>query len=193
MKKKFGFEATHLPYRSSPQSISDVVAGHVNSSFAEMGASVSLIQDGKLKALAITSLERSKALPQVPTMAEATQSPGYEAVSWHAIFAPIATPAPIVERLHFEIKRITSSPIFKDKVAAIGLLRSIQQILKGSVPISALNGKNGALWCVTSALRDHNKRALDQPFENQKPHHGIRGQWLAQALIQQTGMISIAG
>ncbi len=55
-------------------------------------------------------------------MAEATQSPGYEAVSWHAIFAPIATPTPIVERLHFEIKRITSSPIFKDKVAAIGLL-----------------------------------------------------------------------
>jgi tripartite-type tricarboxylate transporter receptor subunit TctC len=122
MKKKFAFDATHVPYKSSPQSISDVVAGHVQSSIAEMGASTSLIQSGKLKALAVTSATRSDKLPDVPTIAEATNSPGYEAVSWHVILAPAATPKPIVDRLHAEMKRITGSKAFQARVAEIGLV-----------------------------------------------------------------------
>jgi tripartite-type tricarboxylate transporter receptor subunit TctC len=122
MKKKFAFDATHVPYKSSPQSISDVVAGHVQTSIAEMGASTSLIQSGKLKALAVTSATRSDKLPDVPTIAEATNSPGYEAVSWHVILAPAATPKPIVDKLHAEMKRITGNKAFQARVAEIGLV-----------------------------------------------------------------------
>ncbi len=122
MKQKFGFEATHVPYRATPQSINDVVGGHVNTSIAEIGASLSLIRDGKLKALAVTSNARLPALPDVPTLAEGTNTPDYEAVSWHALFAPVATPKEIVDRLHAEMKRITGAPAFQKKVADLGLI-----------------------------------------------------------------------
>ncbi|MDB5514625.1 MAG: hypothetical protein JWQ17_1383 [Tardiphaga sp.] len=122
MKQKFAFQATHVPYRSSPQAITDVVGGHVAASFAEMGASLPLIQEGKLKALAVTSLTRLNALPEVPTMAEAMNQPGYEAVSWHALFVPAGTPKDIVDRLHAEMKQVTGKKAFQDKVAEIGLL-----------------------------------------------------------------------
>ena len=79
MKQKFVFEATHVPYRSSPQTINDVVGGHIAASFAEMGASLPLLLTGKLKPLAVTSLTRLNALPDVPTLAEALNQPGYEA------------------------------------------------------------------------------------------------------------------
>jgi len=122
MKKSFSFEATHVPYRSSPQSINDVVGGHVQVSFAEMGASLPLIRSGQLKALAVTSLEKLNSLPEVPTVASATGQAGYEAVSWHVILAPAATPQAVVDRLHTEMKRITGDKGFQDKLAAIGLL-----------------------------------------------------------------------
>ncbi len=122
MKQKFAFEATHVPYRSSPQTINDVVGGHIAASFAEMGASLPLIQTGKLKALAVTSASRLNVLPDVPTLAEALNQPGYEAVSRHAMFVPTGTPKEIVERLHTEMKRITGGKAFQDKVAEIGLL-----------------------------------------------------------------------
>lgn len=122
MKQKYGFPATHVPYRSSPQSITDVVGGHVKASIAEMGASLALIREGKLKALAVTSLSRLNSLPDVPTIAEATNTPGYEAVSWHVLLAPAATPRSVVDRLHAEMKRITGNKAFQDKAAAIGLL-----------------------------------------------------------------------
>lgn len=121
MKQKYGFAATHVPYKSSPQSISDVVAGHVKASIAEMGASLALIREGKLKALASTSLARLSTLPDVPTIAEATGT-DFEAVSWHVLLAPAATPKPVVDRLHAEMKRISGSEAFKKRATDIGLL-----------------------------------------------------------------------
>ncbi len=122
LKRRFGFEATHVAYRSSPQAITDVVGGHVHASIAEMGASLALIREGRLKALAVTSLERLPSLPAVPTLAEATGLTGYEAVSWHVLVAPASTPREIVDRLHAEMKRITGDKAFKERLAATGLL-----------------------------------------------------------------------
>ncbi len=122
MKQQFKFDATHVPYKSSPQAISDVVGGHVQSSIAEMGASLGLIREGKLKALAVTSLNRLTTLPDVPTISEATDLKGYEAVSWHVLLAPSGTPRPIVDRLHKELKSITGDAAYKQKIAATGLI-----------------------------------------------------------------------
>ncbi len=122
MKQQFKFDAVHVPYKSSPQAISDVVGGHVQSSIAEMGASLGLIREGKLKALAVTSLNRLTTLPDVPTISEATELKGYEAVSWHVLLAPSGTPRAIVDRLHKEMKEITSDSAYKSKIAATGLM-----------------------------------------------------------------------
>ncbi len=134
MKQQFKFDATHVPYKSSPQAISDVVGGHVQSSIAEMGASLGLIREGKLKALAVTSLNRLNSLPDVPTISEATELKGYEAVSWHVLLAPSATPRAIVDRLHKEIKEITGDSAYKSRIAATGLIpidtESIEDVTK---------------------------------------------------------------
>jgi tripartite-type tricarboxylate transporter receptor subunit TctC len=122
LKQKFSFDAIHVPYRSSPQTVTDVIGGHIAVSLAEIGVSLPLIQGGQLKALAVTSLTRLKSLPDVPTLAEALNLPGYEAVSWHAMFVPAGTPPAIVERLQAEMKRITGDKAFQDKVADLGLV-----------------------------------------------------------------------
>jgi tripartite-type tricarboxylate transporter receptor subunit TctC len=110
LKQKFGFDMAHVPYRNSPQSIADVAAGHVVASVAEAGASLPLIRDGKLRALAVTSATRFPTLPEVPPIGEAVGMPELEAVSWHVIFARHDTPRDIVNRLHDEMKSIMAGP-----------------------------------------------------------------------------------
>lgn len=122
MKRDHAFPATHVPYRNSGQIISDVVGGHVPVSMSETGAALGLIRDGKLKALAISSSARHPSLPDVPTIAEAAAQPGYEAVSWHILAAPSATPKPIVDRLVAEMARITDSEDFRKRVSTAGLI-----------------------------------------------------------------------
>jgi tripartite-type tricarboxylate transporter receptor subunit TctC len=111
-----------VPYRSTPQSVADIAAGHVDVGFAEAGASLPLIRDGKLRALAASSLVRLPRLPEVAPFAEASGSPDFEAVSWHVLLAPAATPKEIVDRLHNEMKRIMATPEMKKRASDIGLL-----------------------------------------------------------------------
>ncbi|MFN3350207.1 Bug family tripartite tricarboxylate transporter substrate binding protein [Pseudorhodoplanes sp.] len=122
MKNRYGLAMTHVPYKSSPQAVADIAAGHVNMAFAEAGASLPLIKDGKLRALAVSSQARLPSLPDVPTFAEAANAPDFEAVSWHVLLAPAATPKPIVERLHAEMKKIMGDPEMKKLASNIGLI-----------------------------------------------------------------------
>ena len=134
MKQRFGFEAAHVPYRNSPQSIADVAAGHVAMSFAEAGASLPLIRDGKLRALAVTSATRLPTVPELPPIGEAVGSPDFEAVSWHVLLAHAATPPDVVARLRGEMVRVWALPGMRDKVAAIGLI---------PIDIASLDGMRG--------------------------------------------------
>ena len=122
MKQKFSVEMTHVPYRNTGQSITDIAAGHVALGFAEAGASLPLIRDGKLRALAVSSATRLPILPEVPPFAEAAGAPDFEAVSWHILFAPSPTPKDIVGKLHDEMKRIMAAPDMTKRVADIGLI-----------------------------------------------------------------------
>jgi tripartite-type tricarboxylate transporter receptor subunit TctC len=122
MKQRFGLNMTHVPYRSTPQSVTDLVAGHTNMSFAEVGATLPLIREGKLKALAVSAATRIPSLPDVPTFAEAANVPDFEVVSWHMLLAPSGTPKEIVTRLHTEMNRIMAAPDMQQKINAIGLL-----------------------------------------------------------------------
>jgi tripartite-type tricarboxylate transporter receptor subunit TctC len=120
MKNQFGLDIAHVPYRSTPQSIQDIAGGHIAMGWAEAGASIPLIKDGKLRALAVSSTTRLPLLPDVPPLAET--APGFEAVSWHMLLAPAKTPREIVDKLHSEMKRIMTDPEIKQKIENIGLI-----------------------------------------------------------------------
>ena len=122
MKQRFGLEITHVPYRNTGQSITDIAAGHVNMGFAEAGASVPLIKDGKLRALAVSSATRLPVLPDVPPFAQAANAADWEAVSWHVLLAPAATPPGVIARLHPEMKRIMASTDMAKRVSDLGLI-----------------------------------------------------------------------
>lgn len=121
-KKRLGFDATHVPYRSTPQSVTDLMGGHVAASFLEAGLSIPLIKEGKLRALAVSSAQRLPLLPDVPPFAEASGAADYEGVSWHMLLVPSKTPQPIIDRLHTEMKRVMEAPEMRAKIAALGLI-----------------------------------------------------------------------
>src|SRR3954469_15167382 len=146
LKQKFAIDVAHVPYRNSPQSIADVAAGHVQMAIAEAGTSLPLILNGKLRALAVTSLTRFTSIPDVPTLAQATGDAELEAVSWHILVARAGTPAPIAGRLHHEMKQITALSDVKEKVDAIGLIPHETPSIEGmSRYIKAETDKWGAL------------------------------------------------
>jgi tripartite-type tricarboxylate transporter receptor subunit TctC len=113
LKQKFGVNMTHVPYRSNPQYVSDVVAGHLSLAFIETATAKQLIAQGKVRGLASATASRLEILPDIPTLAEATGDPTIETVSWHMLFAPAATPKDVVDRLHAETKKITNTPEFR--------------------------------------------------------------------------------
>ena len=113
LKQKFGVNMTHVPYRSNPQYVADVVAGHLNLAFIESATAKQLIAQGKVRGLASATTERLAILPDVPTLAEATGDPSIETVSWHMLFAPAATPKDVVDLLHSETLKITTAQDFR--------------------------------------------------------------------------------
>jgi tripartite-type tricarboxylate transporter receptor subunit TctC len=121
-KQRFGFNATHVPYKNTGQSVTDIVAGHIQTGFVEAGASIPLIKDGKLRALAVSSSSPLPQLPDVPPFSVAAGAPDFEAVSWHVLMVPSKTPKDIVDRLHAEMKKIMSDLDMKSKAANIGLI-----------------------------------------------------------------------
>ncbi|MBI3433869.1 MAG: tripartite tricarboxylate transporter substrate binding protein [Proteobacteria bacterium] len=145
-KHRFGLELTHVPYRNSGQSVADLVAGHVAVGFVEAGASLPLIKDGKLRALAVSASSRLPLLPDVPPFSQAAGAPDFEAVSWHVLLAPAKTPREIVERLHAEMKTIMADPEMTAKASTIGLIPIETPSIAGMVDyIKAERDKWGAL------------------------------------------------
>jgi tripartite-type tricarboxylate transporter receptor subunit TctC len=130
MAAAFGLKMTHVPYKNSHQSIMDVAAGNVQLAFAEAGATQSMIREGRLRALAVSSQTRWITFPDIPTMAQASGLTDFEAVSWHCLVAPAATPAPIVNRLHAEMGRILKLPDVRDRIVGIGLIPQEQRSIE---------------------------------------------------------------
>ena len=119
-KTMTGIDMTHIPYKGRATAIPDLLGGRVTMMFDNMPSSLPLVQEGKLRALGVTSAKRSPAAPEIPTIAE-QGLPGFEAVSWFALFAPAGTPRPIVDKLQGEVKKMLASPDVAKKLAEIGL------------------------------------------------------------------------
>ena len=112
----------HVPYRSSGDVMNALMGGHIDLAFDNMTLAWPQAQSGTIRAIAVTSKERSPTAPDVPTVAETL--PGFEATSWHALFAPAGTPRPIVDKLAAEVKRIFTAPETETKLKEIGAVAS---------------------------------------------------------------------
>jgi tripartite-type tricarboxylate transporter receptor subunit TctC len=115
-----GIKMTHVPYRGMPPATNDVVAGHINMVFTDPAFAPPLIAEGKLKALAVSSLTRIASVPNVPTLNELGFK-DFEAVSWHMVVAPAGTPKEIVARLNKELKSIMALPEVQQTIVKMGL------------------------------------------------------------------------
>ena len=115
---KTGTKMNHVPYKSSSQVIMDVVAGHVDMAFDNIPTVSQQASGGNVRALAVTSLERAPLMPDIPPMADFL--PGFEATSWHGLFAPAGTPPEIVNKLSGEVQRIMKLPAMQEKLQGMG-------------------------------------------------------------------------
>jgi tripartite-type tricarboxylate transporter receptor subunit TctC len=119
-KSAAGVDIVHIPYKGTVQAVSDLVAGQVQLVFADMVPAIPHIKAGRLRALAVTTEQRSAALPEVPTMIESGLA-GYRAGVWWAVMAPKGTPEAIVNRLNAELGRIVKLPEVREKYASLGV------------------------------------------------------------------------
>ena len=118
-KMSSGVQMSHVPYKGGGQAIIDVIAGHVQVGFINILEASSQIKSERLRALAVTTAERSPILPNVPTVGESGLA-GYEVTQWSGMFAPAGTPAAIVVRLNAELDKILHKPLTRERLATDG-------------------------------------------------------------------------
>jgi tripartite-type tricarboxylate transporter receptor subunit TctC len=120
LKSMAGIDMVHVPYKGGPPALNDIMAGQIQLFFADTAITPPLIEAGKIRALGVSSKTRVGVLRDVPPIADAL--PGFDAVSWHLIVAPSATPRPIVDKLHDEFKAVIQSPDIRQQMIGMGLI-----------------------------------------------------------------------
>jgi tripartite-type tricarboxylate transporter receptor subunit TctC len=115
---------THIPYRGSGPALLDLIGGNVDVMFDNLPSALPQIKGGKLKAFAVTSAQRSAALPELPTIEEAGKLKGFDASSWFGLLAPAGTPPDIVSRVQQEVAKSLGTAAIKEKLLAQGAIPS---------------------------------------------------------------------
>jgi len=118
-KSSTGVNIVHVPYKGNGPALVDLMAGVLSLTFSDIAGASPYIKSGKMRALAVTTLQRSAMLPDVPTMTEAGVR-GFQASSWFAIFAPAHTPRPIVDKLNADIVKVLRTPEINDRLVGMG-------------------------------------------------------------------------
>jgi tripartite-type tricarboxylate transporter receptor subunit TctC len=113
-----GIEMAHVPYRGAAPAVQDLIGGHVQVMFDNIPSAIGHVRSGNLRALAVTTVMRSPALPDVPTIAETV--PGYEAYSWFSIMVPAGTPAPVVQRINQDTNAVLAMAEVRDRLLDLG-------------------------------------------------------------------------
>ena len=120
LKSMAGIDIRHIPYKGGGLAIPDLLGGRVTMIFSPIGILLPLVHDGKVRAIAVTSLQRSPAVPEIPTIAESGY-PGFEATLWYGLLAPARTPSAIVGKLHSETVKALALRDLRAKLDILGI------------------------------------------------------------------------
>jgi tripartite-type tricarboxylate transporter receptor subunit TctC len=120
LRQRLGLDMVHVGYKSGGPAIVDTMGGQIDFMFSTIAASYPLVSGGKLRALAVSSPQRSPRLPDVPTIAE-TVAPGYEAYEWNGLLLPAGTPAPVAEKLHKAVVEVLKEDEVKRRFIDVGV------------------------------------------------------------------------
>jgi tripartite-type tricarboxylate transporter receptor subunit TctC len=118
-KSLAGIDVVHVPYKGGAPALADLVAGQLSFMIENVPGTMPFVKDGRLRALAITSAQRSPFAPELPTMAEAGV-PGYEMIGWNGLFAVKGTAPELVEKLYAEVAKVLRAPEVKEQMATLG-------------------------------------------------------------------------
>jgi tripartite-type tricarboxylate transporter receptor subunit TctC len=141
-KSVAGLDIRHIPYKGVLAAVPDLLGARVTMMFSPLPVVLPLVRDGKLRAIAVTSLKRSSSAPELPTIAESGY-PGFEVTIWYGLLAPAGTPPAIVRRLHSETVKALASPDVRAKFAELGLEPignspdEFAAIIKSEIPVWA--------------------------------------------------------
>jgi tripartite-type tricarboxylate transporter receptor subunit TctC len=119
LQQMAGIELTHVPYKSIPPALTDVIGGQINMVYADMVNGAPQVKSGKLRGLGVTSRKRDPLLPDVQAIAETVKD--FELIAWFAMFAPAGTPQPIVDRLSSEAEKILARSDVRERFAVLGI------------------------------------------------------------------------
>ena len=119
-KAMTGIDMVHVPYKGSVPALTDIMSDEIQVMFVDLGPSLNLIRDGRVRALGISSKTRIGALPGVPPVADAVS--GFEAVAWQMLVAPSGTPKDVVDKLHDALKQIEAEPRIKQQISRVGMI-----------------------------------------------------------------------
>lgn len=153
-KSQAGVFMVHFPYRGSAPALLDLIGGNMDVMFDNLPSSMQHIKAGKLKALAVTSTQRSAALPDVPTIEEAAGFKGFDATSWFGLLAPAGTPPDIVNRIQQEVAKSLKVPAISEKLVAQGAIPSGNTPAEFAKHIEAEHRKWAAVVKVSGAKVD---------------------------------------
>jgi tripartite-type tricarboxylate transporter receptor subunit TctC len=120
LKSAASLDIRHIPYKGVSLAIPDLLGGRITMMFSPIAMGLPIVREGKLRALAVTSLRRSSAAPDLPTVAESGYA-GFEVTLWYALLAPARTPAAIVRKLHLETAKALVLPDLRAKFADLGM------------------------------------------------------------------------
>jgi tripartite-type tricarboxylate transporter receptor subunit TctC len=120
-KAMTGTNMVHVPYKGVGASVSDLLGGHLAMIFAQMHAAIPYVKAGKLRALGIATAKRSPAFPDLPTIAEAGNLPGFESISWYALIGPAGMPQALVTKIQGDSAKVLHSAEIREKLAAQGV------------------------------------------------------------------------
>jgi tripartite-type tricarboxylate transporter receptor subunit TctC len=140
-KQLTNIDLVHVPYRGNPLAVIDVIGGRVPVFFDFVLTALPHIRDGKVRVLATTGLQRSKVLPDVPTVNE-SGVPGFEAGTWFGIYAPTKTPKEIVEKINTQVLAALKDPGIQERLQALG----VDIIAKGPMELGELTKADLAKW-----------------------------------------------
>ena len=115
-----GIDAVHIPYKGTPEAMSDTMTARVTYFFAPITAALGPVRDGKLVALGVSTIKRSSALPNVPTVAESAGMKDFDFNLWVGLFAPAKTPRDIIAKLNREVVKVLNSAEMKERLVRIG-------------------------------------------------------------------------